>query len=145
MKNMTRLLCAATLAVAACATPEMVKLTTAEGPSAFVQLSQKVIDRHDAYVIADSSLDSQSSAALLAESAAADAALAGTQASAFYLSGLLEPVMVRHDAYVQGDASLLQYKRDTYLETSATMRKLLSAAMSAAPAASASPVSETPN
>lgn len=127
---MKRLLTCALLALApACAmTPEMLPT---DGPLG--RQVARVVERHDAYVAADASLDEATRAAYLDESATAVGLTGLPEVRADVLDAVLTPVMDRHDAYVLADGSLDALESGTYLGSTAGLRSLLAEAGAAIP------------
>lgn len=118
----------APLALVACASaPYMV-----ETKGAFQRTTARVIERHDAYVQADESLDNAAEAEALIESAELSALVQIPSVSASILADAFEPVASRHDAYVNA-LELDVFVRDVYLEDSERLRSLLAEAASHEP------------
>lgn len=118
----------APLALVACmSAPYMV-----ETEGAFQRTMARVIERHDAYVKADKSLDDAAEAEALFESAELSALVQLPSVSASILADAFEPVASRHDAYVNA-LELDILVRDVYLEDSERLRSLLAEAASHEP------------
>lgn len=117
------------LSLAACVSaPYMV-----ETEGAFQRTTARVIERHDAYVQADESLDDAAEAAALAESAELSVLVQLPSVSGSILADALEPVADRHDAYVNAQETDVLV-RDIYLEDTKRLLSLLAEAASHEPA-----------
>lgn len=121
MRTLTVALGALTLTACAALQPVMIETDGAVGRTV-----ERVLDRHDAYVAADESLED--STAALAESALVRGLLELPEVAPSSLDGALSPVMVRHDVYVSDDASLDELEREVYLADTQRLRDLLEAA-----------------
>lgn len=86
----------------------------------------RLVERHDEYVLGDVILDPAAIEAALAESRdlRALASLGSVERSTLRAS--VAPVAARHDVYVQADASLDAEQRATYLATTAQLARVLS-------------------
>lgn len=124
MKNLFRAALVAVLLTASCASTASMIDTT--GP--FQRTTDRVIDRHDAYVIADEGLTDAQEADALAGSASLAAFLDMSQVQGALLSAALAPVTLRHDIYVTGDVSLDPLERDVYLMDSTRLSALVKVA-----------------
>lgn len=98
-----------------------------EVDGALLRTTERVILRHDDYVLADQDLTAPQVSSALAESQALSILLKSSPAPASMLQGLLAPVANRHDSYV----SVLELDalvRDIYLGDTESLRSLLSKA-----------------
>jgi len=85
---------------------------------------QRVVDRHDGYVLDDGSLEPAQSDAALAESAALEAIVGLPEVLRASLRSALAPVAARHDSYVRADEGLDELERETYLASTDGLRRL---------------------
>jgi hypothetical protein len=85
---------------------------------------QRVVQRHDDYVLGDLSLDRAASDAALGESAALQVLVGLPEVSRSVFRSVLAPVASRHDAYVRADPSLDDLERETYLASTDGLRRL---------------------
>lgn len=119
MKALKAAVLALPLVVACASMPEMIPME----PS--VQRSmERVIGRHDLYVLADAELSEEARDLALDQSAGAYTLTALPQVSGQALQQAMAPVMDRHDAYVQADPELDELERDIYLGSTASLRRL---------------------
>lgn len=84
-----------------------------------------VLDRHDAYVKADTTLDSATLATDLSQSSFVRSEMTKAQVPASELAPALNPVADRTDAYDTKNASLPPYKLRTNLRDTAILREVL--------------------
>jgi len=97
--------------------------------SALLESASLVVQRHDAYVLADTTLTTDDQFIAIAQSDhVLELARGLPEVQVDALCTSLRPVLVRHDAYVSRDASIDQLERDIYLETSARLEALLAQA-----------------
>jgi hypothetical protein len=92
-----------------------------------VRTVERVIARHDIYVMTDMTLPQATIDAYLAESGAVSALLDLDEVSARLLEASIEGVLERHDAYVTLDVTLDDLAREVYLADSVRIQGLLDA------------------
>lgn len=129
MKHLTKPFLAISFAVlTACAALGPVSIPTS-GP--VMRQVQRVVERHDSYVNADTRLAPEVKTADLAESQAVLELMVAMPDGVppTMLEPRLTPVMDRHDHYVSFDTSLDPLNHDSYLATTEGLRELLKAAM----------------
>lgn len=85
---------------------------------------QRIVSRHDDYVLGDEALDGAAADAALAQSAALEALIGLPDVARVSLGSALAPVAARHDAYVSADPSLDDLEREQFLATSSGLRRL---------------------
>lgn len=104
---------------------------TCTGCSSKVQTSgirdvtQRVLERHDAYVVADDGLDSSTRAPALGQSSQVRAALEADEVAAKEIEPALLPVLDRHDRYIDADGSLEGVEKRTAKRSSRILRSVL--------------------
>ena len=89
---------------------------------------QRVLSRHDSYVLGDLALADAAQEVALAQSAALDAIAGLPEVSRTALQVALEPVADRHDGYVRADSALDDLERQTYLGSTDSLRRLVALA-----------------
>ncbi len=85
---------------------------------------EKVVARHDAYVIADEALTDDQEAGALGQSAALSQLLQLESIPVSKFKPVALPVLARHDAYIQADESVTEIERRMYMRTSSELRGL---------------------
>jgi len=85
---------------------------------------QRVIARHDDYVLADGALDLRVADEALAQSAALEALVGLPAIARSSLGAALAPVAGRHDAYVRADPQLDELERETFLASTDGLLRL---------------------
>lgn len=119
---MKSLLLSLTLALTACAsTPDLVPTDGAIG-----RQLERVLSRHDSYVIGDPGLEAANATLFLAEADAVRSLAMFGEVRRDALRGAFAPVASRHDAYVSRDATLDDLRRSTYLAATEQIGRLLS-------------------
>jgi hypothetical protein len=123
MRTLISAFAACALLLGSCLTaPEAITLET---DGALRRQVERLVDRHDGYVLSDLEISLEVQRAALGESAALEALVALPQVSRGALGVALQPVADRHDAYVRADTRLdADLEAATYLATSAQLRRL---------------------
>lgn len=85
---------------------------------------QRVVDRHDDYVLADEDIGDILFAEATSQSAELEVLAHLPTVSRSALRGALQPVAERHDAYVRQDPVLDELERETYLATTEVLMRL---------------------
>lgn len=85
---------------------------------------ERVVNRHDDYVLDDALLSQTEADVALAQSAALESLIGLPDVSRGSLQRALAPVADRHDSYVRADAALDDLERDTYLASTDGLRRL---------------------
>jgi len=85
---------------------------------------ERVVHRHDDYVLADLSLSQAESEADLAQSAGLQALVGLPEVSRAAFRAAFLPVADRHDGYVRSDSVLDSLERETYLASTDGLRRL---------------------
>lgn len=86
---------------------------------------QRLVSRHDDYVLGDDTLPGTATDAALAESAGLEALMGFPSVARTSLAAALEPVASRHDAYVRADPVLDELEREMFLATSDGLLRLV--------------------
>ena len=120
---MKALLALPLLLATACVSPNTVPVSMP-----VVRTVERVVSRHDTYVLADVDLSAEERSGALSESAEASSLMVMHEIPLALLHGSLSPVMDRYDAYVLSDIELDSLMRDIYLESSTRLRSLMEAA-----------------
>ena len=109
------------LALAACmSTPEIVATEGALGRQV-----DRVVERHNAYVVADEDMPELEAINAMADAQRAAELADMPEVNLVVLGEALDPVMIRHDSYVQSDPELDELERGVYLGSTAALRNLL--------------------
>lgn len=120
------------LAVSACSGCQYLSnYTISTQDSAVVETCRVVVDRHDAYVVADPNLDPEEKGMFLADSNAVKAILAESEVVVADLETEMEWIMARHDDYVKADPKYDgddEYLRDIILRDTKVLRGFFDAA-----------------
>ncbi len=128
MKKLILSACATMALAISCVAPGPVMLPTS-GP--LMRQVSRVVERHDAYVTADVTLDEQTRGEYLGQSQGARELMISMPdgVPANLLAPRLAPVLDRHDSYVERDLQLDILERDQYLATTSGLRSLLTEAV----------------
>lgn len=111
-----------TLTLAACISAP---IDTVKVEGALERQIERVLARHDTYVIADEALSAELAEVALVESDGVRDLAALPEVRRDSLGAALRPVSARHDAYVNADATLEDIERETFLAATEQLGRLL--------------------
>ena len=86
---------------------------------------ERMLQRHDSYVLDDVSLAPEAADEALEQAGAVKALMALPEVRRAALRGAVLPVADRHDAYVRADVALDQLEVETYLGSTDSLRRFL--------------------